>query len=137
MKNVFESLIEKCGVNKFSVEGLAIIATFAANESTSVENIINLLLNGPEDIVFEDDKIKEIVEEEIKQQNIVITRVYVDYVSRRICVSYDYNATRFFKNKDEKYWYEGKDEADEEYKYENIIKRSGSTYIYFDKYLSF
>lgn len=136
-KNVFDTLIEKCGVDSLNVEGLAIIAKFAAKEGDGVETIINLLLNGPEDIVFEDKKIKKIIESDREVPNLVITNVETDYVNRRIVVHYTFDGTRYFKNEDDTYWYSGRDEKNEEYKYEKTMSRSDSKYIDFDKYSSF
>ena len=137
MTNVFESLIEKAGVNLLNVEGLAIVAQFAAKEGDGVETVLNLLLNGPEDIIFEDEKIVKIIESEKEVPNLVITKVEPDYVNRRITVCYTFDGTRYFKDENETYWYSGRDEKNDEYKYQKTIKRNDSMYIAFDKYLSF
>lgn len=137
MTNVFESLIEKAGVNLLNVEGLAIVAQFAAKEGDGVETVLNLLLNGPEDIIFEDEKIVKIIESEKEVPNLVITKVEPDYVNRRITVCYTFDGTRYFKDETETYWYSGRDEKNDEYQYKKTIKRNDSMYIYFDKYLSF
>lgn len=137
MTNVFESLIEKAGINLLNVEGLAIIAKFAAKEGDGVETVLNLLLNGPEDIVFEDEKIVKIIESEKVVPNLVITKVEPDYVNRRVTVCYTFDGTRYFKDETETYWYSGRDEKNDEYQYKKTIKRNDSMYIYFDKYLSF
>ena len=137
MTNVFESLIEKTGMHVINPEGLAIIAKFAAKEGDGVETVLNLLLNGPEDIAFEDEKIVKIIESEKEVPNLVITKVEPDYVNRRITVCYTFDGTRYFKDETETYWYAGIDEKNDEYKYQKTIKRNDSMYIYFDKYLSF
>ena len=135
--NAFETLIEKAGVGILNPEGLAIVAQFAAKEGDGVETVLNLLLNGPEDIIFEDEKIVKIIESEKEVPNLVITKVEPDYVNRRITVCYSFDGTRYFKDKNETYWYYGKDEKTDEYQYQKIIKRNDSMYIAFDKYLSF
>lgn len=137
MTNVFESLIEKAGVNLLNVEGLAIVAQFAAKEGDGVETVLNLLLNGPEDIIFEDETIAKIVKSEKEVPNLVITKIDPDYVNRRIIVCYTFDGTRYFKDENETYWYSGRDEKNDEYKYQKTIKRNDSMYIAFDKYLSF
>lgn len=137
MTNVFESLIEKTGMHVINPEGLAIIAKFAAKEGDGIETVLNLLLNGPEDIVFEDEKIVKIIESEKVVPNLVITNVEPDYVTRRITVCYTFDGTRYFKDETETYWYSGRDEKNDEYQYKKTIKRNDSMYIYFDKYLSF
>lgn len=137
MTNVFESLIEKAGVNLLNVEGLAIIAKFAAKEGDGVETVLNLLLNGPEDIIFEDETITKIIESEKVVPNLVITKIDPDYVNRRVTVRYTFDGTRYFKDENETYWYSGRDEKNDEYKYQKTIKRNDSMYIDFDKYLLF
>lgn len=135
--NAFETLIEKAGVEILNPEGIAIIAKFAAKEGDGVETVLNLLLNGPEDIIFEDETIIKIVESEKVVPNLVLTNVEPDYVNRRITVCYTFDGTRYFKDETETYWYSGRDEKNDEYKYQKTIKRSDSMYIAFDKYLSF
>lgn len=137
MANVFESLIEKAGVNLLNVEGLAIIAQFTAKEGDGVETVLNLLLNGPEDIIFEDEMIVKIIESEKVVPNLIITKIEPDYVNRRITVCYTFDGTRYFKNENETYWYSGRDEENDEYRYKKTVKRNDSMYIAFDKYLSF
>ena len=137
MANVFESLIEKAGMSVINPEGLAIVAKFAAKEGDGIETVMNLLLNGPEDIIFEDETIIKIVESENVVPNLVITKVEPDYVNRRIAVYYTFDGTRYFKSQDETYWYSGRDEKNDEYQYQKTIKRNDSMYINFDKYLSF
>lgn len=137
MANVFESLIEKTGMNVINPEGLAIIAKFAAKEGDGVETVLNLLLNGPEDIVFEEETIIKIIESEKVVPNLVITKIDPDYVNRRINVCYTFNGTRYFKDETDTYWYSGRDEKNDEYKYQKTVERNDSMYIYFDKYLSF
>ena len=137
MTNVFESLIEKAGMSVINPEGLAIVAKFAAKGGGGSETVMNLLLDGPEDIVFEDETIIKIVESEKVVPNLIITKVEPDYVNRRITVCYTFDGTRYFKDKEETYWYSGRDEKNDEYKYQKTIKRNDSMYIDFDKYLSF
>lgn len=136
MANIFESLIEKTGVNLLNVEGLAIIAQFAAKQGDGIETVLNLLLNGPEDIIF-DERIAKIVKSENDVPNLVITKIDPDYVNRSVNVCYTFDGTRYFKDENETYWYSGRDEKNDEYKYQKTVKRNGSTYIPFDKYLSF
>ena len=134
--NAFETLIKKAGVGILNPEGIAIIAKFAAKEG-GVENVINLLLNGAETVIFEDEKIAEIIKSEKVVPNLVITNVETDYVNRRITVFYTFDGTRYFKSQDDTYWYSGNDKETDEYKYKKIVKHSDSMYIAFDKYLSF
>lgn len=137
MANVFESLIEKAGMHVINREGVAIIAQFAAREGNGVETVLNLLLNGPEDIIFKDETIAKIIESEKEVPNLVITKIEPDYVNRRIIVCYTFDGTRYFKDENETYWYSGHEEENDEYKYQKTIKRNDGMYIDFDKYLSF
>ena len=81
--------------------------------------------------------IVRIIELEKEVPNLVITKVEPDYVNRRITVCYTFDGTRYFKDENETYWYSGRDEKNDEYKYQKTIKRNDSMYIAFDKYLSF
>lgn len=136
MTNVFESLIEKAGIEILNKEGVAKIADYAA-ENVGIENVMDLILNGPQTILVDKNILKEYIEKDKSKSGITVTKYDINYVSKRITAYYSYDAKRYFKNENETYWYSGSDEKSDEYPFEKIITRNDSMYIDFDQYLSF
>ena len=136
MTNVFESLIEKAGIEILNKEGVAKIASYAA-DNVGIENAMELILNGPQAILIDKNILKEYIKKEKSKSDITVIKYDINYVSKKILVDYRYDAKRYFKNEDETYWYNGSDKKSDEYPFEKIITRTDYIHIDFDQYLSF
>lgn len=99
MANVFEALIEKCTLNVLDVNGVVEVLKYAAN-SAGIENVINIILNGPEHINVDKGILKYHIEKRYERKEVEILDIVASPVEREFRVNYNYKTTRYFDNEE-------------------------------------